>query len=150
MPVTVTWLATVAAPLGRHGRPAGGRYTTGHIAVCVADRELVTQTMDHLTTKAGLTCAELTKDGPKGDGQIHVGTMHRFKGLEYQKLAIIGVSKGVIPRRAIERYRAEDPARFAREQRKARSLIFVAATRARDTLAISWHGVPSPLLNASG
>ncbi|MFF3919513.1 UvrD-helicase domain-containing protein [Streptomyces sp. NPDC001852] len=120
---------------------------SGRIAVCVADREMVSQTMYHLEAKAGITCAELTKEGPKGDGEVHVGTMHRFKGLEYQRLAIIGASDGIIPRTSvIERYRTEDPARYEREQRKARSLLFVATTRARDALLISWHGTPSPYL----
>ncbi|MCX5555295.1 UvrD-helicase domain-containing protein [Streptomyces sp. NBC_00038] len=120
---------------------------SGRIAVCVADRDMVSQTMYYLATKAGITCAELTKDGPKGDGEVHVGTMHRFKGLEYQRLAIVGASDGIIPRTSvIERYRTEDPPRYEREQRKARSLLFVATTRARDALNISWHGKPSPYL----
>ncbi|WP_329129075.1 UvrD-helicase domain-containing protein [Streptomyces caniferus] len=120
---------------------------SGRIAVCVADRDMVSQTMYYLATKAGITCAELTKDGPKGDGEVHVGTMHRFKGLEYQRLAIVGVSDGIIPRTSfIERYRTEDPPRYEREQRKARSLLFVATTRSRDALNISWHDKPSPYL----
>ncbi|MGI5438658.1 UvrD-helicase domain-containing protein [Streptomyces shenzhenensis] len=123
------------------------RDPSGRIAVCVADRDMVSQTMYYLTTKAGITCAELTKEGPKGDGEVHVGTMHRFKGLEYQRLAVVGASDGIIPRTsAIDRYRTEDPPRYEREQRKARSLLFVAATRARDALTISWHGKPSPYL----
>ncbi|MFD5131202.1 UvrD-helicase domain-containing protein [Streptomyces olindensis] len=123
------------------------RDPSGRIAVCVADRDMVSQTMYYLVTKANITCAELTKDGPKGDGEVHVGTMHRFKGLEYQKLAIVGASDGVIPRtNVIERYRTDDPPRYEREQRKARSLLFVATTRARDALNISWHGKPSPYL----
>jgi superfamily I DNA/RNA helicase len=120
---------------------------SGRIAVCVADRDMVNQTMYYLASKAGITCAELTKDGPKGDGDVHVGTMHRFKGLEYQRLVIVGASDGIIPRTiVIERYRTEDPLRYEREQRKARSLLFVAATRARDALTVSWHDKPSPYL----
>jgi hypothetical protein len=120
---------------------------SGRIAVCVADRDMVSQTMYYLAGKAGITCAELTKDGPKGDGDVHVGTMHRFKGLEYQRLVIVGASDGIIPRTSvIERYRTEDPLRYEREHRKARSLLFVAATRARDALTVSWHDKPSPYL----
>jgi superfamily I DNA/RNA helicase len=119
----------------------------GHVAVAVTDHEQLTQVIEYLETRAGLTCAELTKDGPRGDGEIHVGTMHRFKGLEYQRLAIVGVRKGAIPRQHIERHRRTDPPRYEHEQRKARSLLFVAATRARDVLAITWHGIPSPLLD---
>lgn len=118
----------------------------GTMAVCVADRDMVIHVINHLTGNQ-VTCAELTKDGPRGDGDVHVGTMHRFKGLEYQKLAIVGARDGVIPRTAaIERFREDDPQRYAREERKARSLLFVAATRARDTLRITWHGNPSPYL----
>jgi mRNA-degrading endonuclease RelE of RelBE toxin-antitoxin system len=127
-----------------HGAP---RDPTGRIAVCIADRDMVSQTMYYLETRAGISCAELTKEGPKGNGEVHVGTMHRFKGLEYQRLAIVGASDGIIPRTsAIDRYRTEDPPRYEREQRKARSLLFVATTRARDALTISWHNTPSPYL----
>ncbi|MDF5754609.1 3'-5' exonuclease [Spongiactinospora sp. TRM90649] len=97
----------------------------------------------------GSAGSDITKSccSTKGDGEIHVGTMHRFKGLEYQRLAVVGVSDGIIPRSGvIERHRVEDPLRYEREQRKARSLLFVAATRARDALTISWHGKPSPYL----
>jgi superfamily I DNA/RNA helicase len=73
--------------------------------------------------------------------------MHRFKGLEYQKLAVIGASDGILPRTALfEKYATADPKRYARELKKARNQLFVAATRARDTLRISWHGRPSPFL----
>lgn len=120
---------------------------SGRIAVCVADRDRVTETINYLTTHEGQSCAELGRDGADGRGEIHVGTMHRFKGLEYERLAVIGVSEGVLPRAWINRLRADDPARYDREQRKARALLFVAVTRARDTLRITWHGKRSALLS---
>ncbi|MER5842044.1 UvrD-helicase domain-containing protein [Streptomyces prasinus] len=133
--------------LATGGADGKARDPRGTIAVCVADREAVTQVMYHLATEAELTVAELTKEGVKGDGDIHVGTMHRFKGLEYQRLAIVGARDGVIPHASVvQRYRDTDPRRLAREEMKARSLLFVAATRARDTLRISWYGKPSPYL----
>ena len=134
-----TWREEVAA-----GEGGIRRNPRGTIAVCVAERDKVAEVAGRLGAD-GITSAELTKDGPQGDGDIHIGTMHRFKGLEYQRLAIVGASAGVIPRTAaIERFRVEDPQRYLREERKARSLLFVAATRARDTLRISWHGRPRP------
>ncbi|MFZ4297285.1 UvrD-helicase domain-containing protein [Streptomyces cinereoruber] len=124
-----------------------GRDARGLIAVAVPDRDKVSQVIYHLATKAGLGYAQLTSDGPRGNGAIHVGTMPRFKGLEYQRLVIVGANDRLVPRmEAIERYRAEDPARYRRELRKARSMLFVAATRARDALVITWHGAPSPFL----
>jgi superfamily I DNA/RNA helicase len=123
------------------------RDTRGLIAVAAPDRDMVNQVMYHLATKAGLQCAQLTSEGPRGDGDIHVGTMHRFKGLEYQRVLIAGASTELVPRTAdIARYRSEDPARYRRELRKARSMLFVASTRARDALNVTWHGEPSSFL----
>ncbi|WBB62558.1 UvrD-helicase domain-containing protein [Streptomyces sp. WMMC500] len=135
------------AELATGGTDGKVRDPRGNIAVCVADRDAVNQVMLYLAAEGELTVAELTKDGVKGDGDIHVGTMHRFKGLEYQRLAIVGARDGVIPRASVvQRYRETDPRRLAREELKARSLLFVAATRARDTLRISWYGKASPYL----
>jgi superfamily I DNA/RNA helicase len=120
----------------------------GSIAVCVADRAKAADVLDHLTANK-LSCAELTKDGPAGDGEIHVGTMHRFKGLEYQRIAIVAASAGILPPTWVNHLQTDDAARYRTEDRKSRSLLFVAATRARDTLRISWHGAPSPYLSNS-
>ncbi|NYH77244.1 superfamily I DNA/RNA helicase [Actinopolyspora biskrensis] len=137
-----TWLAELGT--SEHGIEQDPR---GRIAMCVADREAVNQVMRYLSDEASITCAELTKEGPRGDGQIHVGTMHRFKGIEYQRIALVGVCSGIIPRESVlERIREKDAARYQRELRKSRSFLFVAATRARDVLRISWHGQPSPFL----
>lgn len=57
-----------------------------------------------------------------------------------------------VPRENILRLRSVDALRHRRELQRARSLLFVAATRARDSLDIFWHGRPSqflrPLLSA--
>jgi superfamily I DNA/RNA helicase len=94
----------------------------------------------------GVPAATIGQDGPRKPDAVHVGTLHRFKGLEYQMMLIADASAGSIPSLRAESLRAEDPERHARELTKARSLLFVAATRARDTLAITWHGAPSPFL----
>lgn len=39
-----------------------------------------------------------------------------------------------------------DALRRRRELQRARSLLFVAATRSRDALAVFWHGAPSRFL----
>lgn len=123
------------------------RDPSGTMAVCVTDGEMAGRVATDLEMKHGITTATLTKDGPQGGGEVHIGTMHRFKGLEYQKLAIIGASDGILPRTAlVEQYEKTDPSRYEREIKKSRSQLFVATTRARDALRISWHGRPSPFL----
>ncbi|MGW2681841.1 UvrD-helicase domain-containing protein [Streptomyces sp. NPDC001414] len=115
------------------------------IAVCVPTNDMVTQVASRLA-KNGIVSTEITADGPRGDEGVHIGTMYRFKGLEYQRMIIAGVQQGLVPRASVEALRRTDPARYQAECKRARSLLFVAATRARDALTIVWHGEPSPLL----
>ncbi|POM26100.1 putative ATP-dependent DNA helicase YjcD [Actinomadura rubteroloni] len=119
--------------------------TAPSIAVCVPERSMVADVESRLG-KAGIRAASIGPDGPKLDDAVHVGTMHRFKGLEYQHMVIAGISEGTVPRAFIQQYENADPVRHRRELQQARSLLFVAATRARDTLLITWHGRPSRFL----
>lgn len=118
----------------------------GSIAVCVPRRDMVAEVENRLG-KAGIVSCAIGADGPKlVDAPVHIGTMHRFKGLEYQRMIIAGVSEGLVPAQRVIALEETDPLRFRRELRQARSLLFVAATRARDSLVISWHGRKSRFL----
>ena len=81
-----------------------------------------------------------------GRGRPVVMTMHRAKGLEFRKALLFDVSKNAIPRplRDQQYSDADSDDALLRE----RSLLYVAATRARDQLAISWSGEASPLITA--
>ncbi|KUL31268.1 UvrD-helicase domain-containing protein [Actinoplanes awajinensis] len=117
----------------------------GSVAICVPTKKLATDVMTRLEAE-DIPAVEIGPNGPdRGDG-VHVGTMHRLKGLEYQKIIVAGVSDGLVPRQMINRYRDLDPKRYENERQRDRSLLFVAATRARDELAVFWHGTPSPFL----
>ena len=90
----------------------------------------------HGLREAGIPRVELTHNGPKGRDCVRIGTMHRFKGLEFQRMIIAGATDGLVPRSGIDRWRATEPTRYRREIQRTRSLLFAAATRARDDLAI--------------
>lgn len=109
------------------------------IGVCVPTKALVDRLADRMTT-VGIRTVEITPDGPKGHDGVRIGTMHRFKGLEFQRIIIAGAAEGLIPRSTIDKKQKTDPSSYAKELRRDRSLLFVAATRARDDLAIFWHG----------
>ena len=81
-----------------------------------------------------------------GRGRPVVMTMHRAKGLEFRKVLLFDVSRNAIPRplRDQQYSDADRDDALLRE----RSLLYVAATRARDQLAISWSGEASPLITA--
>ena len=81
-----------------------------------------------------------------GRGRPVVMTMHRAKGLEFRKVLLFDVSKNAIPRPLWDQQYSDtdhDDALL-----RERSLLYVAATRARDQLAISWSGESSPLITA--
>jgi superfamily I DNA/RNA helicase len=140
-----TWADEMAGIVGqvRQWLPIDG--SSFSIGVAVPERRHVQDVVDELA-RHGIPATTIGQDGPRKPDAIHVGTLHRFKGLEYKMMHIADASAGSIPPSKAESLRAEDPERHARELKKARSLLFVAATRARDTLAITWHGAPSPFL----
>ncbi|MFJ9647474.1 UvrD-helicase domain-containing protein [Streptomyces sp. NPDC101206] len=115
------------------------------IAICVPTNQMAAE-VGYTLGLHGIRPVEIRSDGPHGDGGVHIGTMFRFKGLEYQRMIIAGVADGLVPREAVNRLRATDPVRYRHEVQRARSLLFVAATRARDSVDVFWHGTPSPFL----
>ncbi|MFD9584232.1 UvrD-helicase domain-containing protein [Streptomyces sp. NPDC059980] len=115
------------------------------IAICVPTNVMASE-LGHTLGEHGIRALEIGADGARGEPGVHIGTMFRFKGLEYQRMIIAGVSDGLVPREQVNRLRQLDPARHRRELQRARSLLFVAVTRARDSLDIFWHGTPSPFL----
>jgi superfamily I DNA/RNA helicase len=122
--------------------------TPPSIGVAVPARRQVSEVESYLI-EHGIAATTLGADGPRKPDAVHVGTLHRFKGLEYQQMLVAGVSAGLIPDARIAEHRDTDPVRYEREFKQARSLLFVAATRARDSLEITWHGSPSPFLPPS-
>lgn len=115
------------------------------IAICVPTNVMAQQVAVALA-QSGIKAIEIGPDGPRGDEGVHIGTMFRFKGLEYQRMIIAGVSEGLVPRDAVIEMQRADALRYRRELQRARSLLFVAATRSRDSLAIFWHGSASRFL----
>ena len=83
--------------------------------------------------------------GPAGS-RVQVGTMHSMKGLEFQCVAVIGVQDKVVPHdRAIVPLEVDKAAHLESLQRE-RCVLYVACTRARDRLYVSYSGTPSPFL----
>ena len=60
-------------------------------------------------------------------------------------VAVVGVRDGVVPRKGITPA-SEDEVVHRNELQDERNLLFVAATRPRERLRVSWHGAPSPFL----
>jgi superfamily I DNA/RNA helicase len=83
--------------------------------------------------------------GKEGVGTgVRLATLHRVKGLEFPVMIVAGVNSRVLPMR-LASVEGDLTARGEHEERE-RSLLFVAATRARDSLTVTSWGTPSPFL----
>ena len=75
---------------------------------------------------------------------ISVMTMHGAKGMEFTHVVLVGMGKDLIPMK----YQLEGlgEAEKADAHQRERSLLYVAASRARDELVLTTHSAPSEFL----
>jgi hypothetical protein len=90
--------------------------------------------------------ARLLADGQPTDTELSVGTMHRMKGLEFRCLVVAGVGARYMPAPNAITPASDDAQTHERDRQRERCLLFVACTRAREQLAVTWHESPSPFL----
>jgi superfamily I DNA/RNA helicase len=82
-------------------------------------------------------------------GGLRLGTMHRSKGLEFAAVAIVYVDDDVIPLKAALEA-AADPAIRRDVVDAEKSLLHVAAARAKKNVFVSSSGTPSDLISHLG
>ena len=124
-------------------RDAGEESAPETIAVLVRDRYQRDAVVTGLAQQ-GIEVRPVDREAV-GRGRPVVMTMHRAKGLEFRKVLLFDVSADSIPRSLRDQRYSEADRTDA--LLRERSLLYVAATRARDQLAISWSGKASPLLD---
>ncbi|MRH92812.1 AAA family ATPase [Nocardia sp. SYP-A9097] len=88
--------------------------------------------------------AQALEGNPAAPGVVQVLTMHRSKGMEFSRVILAGVGETHMSaaggmRAVLEEEREEAMLR-------ERSLLYVAASRARDELVVTWNGKKSELL----
>nr|WP_237160571.1 UvrD-helicase domain-containing protein [Mycolicibacter engbaekii] len=96
---------------------------------------------------AGIDSVDLAKASDDDDA-VRVGTMHRVKGLEFRCMCVAGVSAKLVPAANAITPAEADKQTHHQDLERERCLLFVACTRAREELLITWHGEPSSFLTA--
>ncbi|MGW1161530.1 UvrD-helicase domain-containing protein [Streptomyces sp. NPDC002519] len=99
---------------------------------------------------AGVPVMRLRGDTAADPDAVNVGTMHSFKGLEYRCVAVVGAGESALPYEKAVTPADVDPVQHETDLLAERCLLFVACTRARDSLHVSWTGRPSPFLAEAG
>lgn len=116
----------------------------------VNDIAIFARTSDRLTPietalkKANIPSHRLQKDVDISVSAIHLGTMHRAKGLEFKVVFVMDISDDLMPLANAIKFadvQAQEDA-IVREQQ----LLYVSITRARDQVFVSWVGKPSKFL----
>lgn len=78
---------------------------------------------------------------------VRIGTMHKMKGLEFRCVVVADVGERSVPMPNALTDADIDAQQHQQDLQAERNLLFVACTRARDLLLVTWHGQPSEFLH---
>ncbi|MGO3233558.1 MAG: 3'-5' exonuclease [Microbacterium sp.] len=112
------------------------------IAVLTVTRKETLRLQEQLAMR-GVAVTPLKDAKVTGDRPV-VMTMYSAKGMEFSRVALYDISEGKFPPAWAYRNVAEED--LPDVKRNHRSLLYVAASRARDELVVTWQGERSSLL----
>lgn len=112
------------------------------IAVLAASNTAAKKVQQGLSQR-GVSVALITQPRLTGDQPV-VMTMHTAKGMEFSRVVLFDVSDGSFPPPWASKGVPEEDK--PDKDKQFRSLLYVAASRARDELVVTWKGAPSALL----
>ena len=126
-----------------------GWFEVGHTPDAVAIVARTAGEVDEIVTALQKRRVPVAKLGRRGrvDGMVNVATMDRVKGLEYPCVVVTGLSEATLPPPGSVCPPDEDRSQHLNDLQTERSLVYVAASRARDELALTWYGPPAALLH---
>ncbi|WP_281154773.1 UvrD-helicase domain-containing protein [Streptomyces sp. HYC2] len=115
------------------------------IGVCARFNVLLDKAYDKLAA-AGVPVVRVKDNpGPGVDG-VRLATMHAMKGLEFRCVAVLGVTSSAVPFAREVTPADVDALQHDSDLLRERCLLFVACTRAREVLAVTWSGAVSPFV----
>jgi superfamily I DNA/RNA helicase len=75
---------------------------------------------------------------------VRLATMHRVKGLEFERVIVVNVNDGIVP--YIGKKQSSDPVIKREIELQERALLYVSVTRARKEVVITSNALPSKFL----
>jgi hypothetical protein len=117
-------------------------------STCVTARtKRAVEKLDGLLKAEGFATRVINADesDDPSDPALRLATMHRVKGLEFDQVFLPGLTADQLP---LRRVLDDCPDQLSKEQfeQQERSLLHVAATRAKKRVVVSFSGQPSPFL----
>lgn len=120
-------------------------YQLGEMGVFARTRNYLKDYIVPVLEKCGLPVHWLDDRNLPDPNRVNVGTAHRAKGLEFKVVAVVGVCASLFPLQSALN-EIDDFLERMEFERLERQLLYVACTRAREKLWVSYCGVPSPYL----
>lgn len=117
----------------------------GEISVC-ARFNLILDKAEEKLTAAGVPVVRTKGQAPAGTSGVRLATMHAMKGLEFRAVAVLGTSAEAVPFAREITPVDVDQMQHESDLLRERCLLFVACTRAREALRVTWSGSPSEFL----
>ena len=115
--------------------------------ICIVARtEKVLEQYKGAVEAAGFETFRIRRTDSRKQPGVRLATMHRVKGIEFDHIFIVGVQDGVLPNTHVMRGCDNEVSRKAKELGE-RSLLYVAATRAKRSVFVTYSGRPSVFLN---
>lgn len=116
-----------------------------HIAIVGRTKDAVDELVSPLLHELGLTACPIGEGQVASEYEINIGTAHSIKGLEFRAVAIVAAH--LFPLRVDEMINPDTREDFLQRER---NLLFMAMTRPRERLYISWVGHAPLLAGDSG
>ncbi|MEU6024817.1 UvrD-helicase domain-containing protein [Micromonospora sp. NPDC047134] len=139
--------AEIAALIKRVGEWLDQGIGPSEIAVCARFNTTLSSVQSELDAAGIPSIRVRDQPGAEVDG-VRLATMHAMKGLEFRCVAIVGVTAKAVPFAKEVTPPEVDPVQHDNDLLRERCLLFVASTRAREALHVSWSGQPSPFLSS--
>ncbi|WP_031476463.1 UvrD-helicase domain-containing protein [Streptomyces bicolor] len=141
--------AEIAALVERVGEWIAQGVRPSEIGVCARFNVLLDKAYDKLAAARVPVVRVRDNPGPGTDG-VRLATMHAMKGLEFRCVAVLGATASALPFAREVTPASVDALQHDSDLLRERCLLFVACTRAREALAVSWSGSPSAFVPQAG
>ncbi len=114
-------------------------FKPNEIGVFARTHRLLSERVEPALKLAKLKSVRLADETVPEDGKVAVGTMHAAKGLEFRAVVLMGCDHASLPLRSVASKIADAVERedFIEQERH---LLYVACTRARERLMVTWTG----------
>jgi superfamily I DNA/RNA helicase len=131
-----TWLNSVL----------NGGYEPADIAILARTHNILKERIEPALSASGAKWRALSDDEALSTNEIAIGTMHRAKGLEFKVVVIAGCDESILPKASVLATFSDqvDRQTFIAQEK---CLFYVACTRARERLLVTYVGKPSSLIS---